>query len=82
MLMIMDLLLRSQLDRLVFHQKQVTCLSQYTCPRHSKTRILSSSLDGAVRVIDPASYTVLHNFKFPDPVLSVAVSVGIVNMLG
>lgn len=66
-----------QLERLVFHQKTVTCLYHYSCPAYDKSRILSSSLDGAVRVIDPLTYTVLHNFKFPDPVLSVAVSVGI-----
>ena len=66
-----------QLERLVFHQKAVTCLYHYSCPTYDKSRILSSSLDGAVRVIDPLTYTVLHNFKFPDPVLSVAVSVGI-----
>lgn len=66
-----------QLERLVFHQKAVTCLYHYSCATYDKSRILSSSLDGAVRVIDPLTYTVLHNFKFPDPVLSVAVSVGI-----
>lgn len=70
-----------QLERLVLHQKAVTCLSHYTCPAHEKSRILSSSLDGGVRVIDPLTYTVLHNFKFPDPVLSVAVSVSLLSVL-
>lgn len=63
------------LHRLSVHQKQVTALSLYRSPQHERTRILSSSLDGTVRVIDPATYTVVHNFKFPDPVLAVAVSV-------
>jgi hypothetical protein len=40
-----------------------------------KNRFLSSSLDGAVKVMDPVSFKVLHNFKFPDPILSVAVTV-------
>lgn len=63
------------LARLNVHAKQVTCLSQYACPAQGKSRILSASLDGAVRVIDPVSFAVVHNFKFPDPVLAVAVSV-------
>ena len=63
------------LERLSLHAKQVTCLTQYLCPVQGKSRILSASLDGAVRVLDPASFAVVHNFKFPDPVLAVAVSV-------
>ena len=63
------------LERLNVHAKQVTCLSQYVCPSAGKSRVLSASLDGSVRVIDPASFAVVHNFKFPDPVLAVAVSV-------
>ena len=64
------------LTRLSMHAKQVTSLTQYVCPSQGKSRVLSASLDGAVRVIDPTSLAVVHNFKFPDPVLAAAVSVG------
>lgn len=70
------------LERLSLHAKQVTCLTQYLCPAQGKSRILSASLDGAVRVLDPASFAVVHNFKFPDPVLAVAVSPGNVMAVG
>ena len=63
------------LDTLNYHQKQVTSLCYYASEKYEKKRILSSSLDGAVKVIDPVSFKVVHNFKFPDPVLSVAISV-------
>ena len=63
------------LDTLNYHQKLVTSLCYYSSDKYEKKRILSASLDGAVKVIDPVSFKVVHNFKFPDPVLSVAISV-------
>ena len=57
------------------HQKQVTCLTYYKSEDNSKQRIVTSSLDGSVKIVDPVSFKVVHNFKFPDPILSVAISV-------
>ena len=43
--------------------------------QYDKKRLISSSLDTTVKVIDPVSFKSLHIFKFPAPVLSAAVSV-------
>ena len=43
--------------------------------QYDKKRLISSSLDTTVKVIDPVSFKSLHTFKFPAPVLSAAVSV-------
>lgn len=66
---------RRELATLNYHQKQITCLASYRSDAFPAARFLSASLDGSVRVIDPTTFQVTHNFKFPDPVLSVAVSV-------
>lgn len=63
-----------ELATLTYHQKQITCLASYRSDSFPAPRFLSASLDGAVRVIDPTTFQVTHNFKFPDPVLAVAVS--------
>ncbi|OQR89716.1 U3 small nucleolar RNA-associated protein [Achlya hypogyna] len=52
------------------HQKTVTCLSL----DGPKTRLLSGSLDGHVKVYDLASYEVVHGYKFKQGVLSLALS--------
>lgn len=58
------------------HQQAVSCLSFYAGCEQVGARVLSASLDGAVRVLDPTSFKPLHSFKFPDAVLAAAVSVG------
>ena len=63
------------LDVLSYHQKQVTSLTYYSSDQSDRKRVVSSSLDGSVKVIDPITFKVVHNFKFPDPILSVAISV-------
>ena len=63
-----------QLDVLNYHQKQVTSISYYMNEQYDKKRLLSSSLDTTVKVIDPVSFKPVHTFKFPAPVLSAAVS--------
>lgn len=70
------LLTPRQLERLNYHQKQITSMALYRGSSARMVRFLTSSLDGMVRVINPVSFKVTHNFKFPDPVLSVAISVG------
>lgn len=69
------------MDILNYHQKQVTAITYYANEQAEKKRVLTSSLDGAVKVIDPVSFKVVHNFKFPDPILSVAVSVWFVDFI-
>ena len=63
------------LDVLSYHQKQVTSLSYYSSDTTDKKRVVTASLDGAVKIMDPVTFKVVHNFKFPDPILSVAISV-------
>lgn len=58
-----------------YHQKQVTSLSYYSSDTTDKKRMVTASLDGAVKIVDPVTFKVVHNFKFPDPILSVAISV-------
>ena len=70
-------LISRQLERLNYHQKQITSMALYKGSSARMVRFLTSSLDGMVRVINPVTFKVTHNFKFPDPVLSVAISVGL-----
>lgn len=63
------------MDQLNYHQKQVSDLAYYNSCVYNKQRVLSAGLDGGVKVIDPVSFKVTHNFKFPDPLLSIAVGV-------
>lgn len=72
-----SLLIRRVLDVLSYHQKQVTSLTYYTSDTSDKKRVVTSSLDGSVKIVDPVTFKVVHNFKFPDPILSVAISVGL-----
>lgn len=53
----------------------MTAVTYYSNEQNDKKRIITSSLDSSVKVVDPISFKVVHNFKFPDPILSVAVSV-------
>ena len=57
-------------------------MSYYSSDTTDKKRMVTASLDGAVKIVDPVTFKVVHNFKFPDPVLSVAVSVSIATLLG
>ena len=66
-----------RLEHLNYHQKQVSDLAYYHSTTYGVQRVLSAGLDGGVKVIDPVSFKVTHNFKFPDPLLAVAVSVGV-----
>ena len=66
-----------QVDQLNYHQKQVSDLAYYNSSVYNKQRVLSVGLDGGVKVIDPVSFNVTHNFKFPDPLLSIAVGVSV-----
>lgn len=65
-----------RLEHLNYHQKQVSALAYYNSATYGLQRVLSAGLDGGVKVIDPVSFKVTYNFKFPDPLLAVAVSVG------
>ncbi len=65
-----------RLEHLSYHQKQVSALAYYNSATYGLQRVLSAGLDGGVKVIDPVSFKVTYNFKFPDPLLTVAVSVG------
>ncbi|KAK8824541.1 hypothetical protein WA577_006938 [Blastocystis sp. JDR] len=63
-----------RLEHLNYHQKQVSALAYYNSATYGLQRVLSAGLDGGVKVIDPVSFKVTYNFKFPDPLLAVAVS--------
>ncbi|KDO27980.1 hypothetical protein SPRG_07257 [Saprolegnia parasitica CBS 223.65] len=52
------------------HQKTITCLAL----DGQKTRLLSGSLDGHVKIYDLASYEVVHGFKYKQGVLSLAMT--------
>ncbi|KAG0623543.1 hypothetical protein M758_3G181700 [Ceratodon purpureus] len=62
------------------HQKTVTSLTM-TAPRESSSaleqdapRLLTSSLDGHVRVFDLSSFKVTHAAKYPHPLVSMGLS--------
>lgn len=62
------------------HQKTVTSLT-IMCPRESTSalepdapRLLTSSLDGHVRVFDTSQFKVTHAAKYPHPLLSMGLS--------
>lgn len=48
------------------HQKTITCLHLDS----SKNRLLSSSLDGFIKIYDIKSYKITHGYKFNSPILS------------
>ncbi|OQS04274.1 U3 small nucleolar RNA-associated protein [Thraustotheca clavata] len=52
------------------HQKTITSLAL----DGQKTRLISGSLDGHVKIYDLASYEVIHGFKYKQGVLSVAMT--------
>lgn len=69
-----------QIQTLGNHQKTVTSLSM-TAPRDPNSaledggsRLLTSSLDGHVRVFDLSNFKVTHAAKYPHPLLSMGLS--------
>eukprot|EP00123_Amoebidium_parasiticum_P010908 comp20402_c0_seq1/m.25821 comp20402_c0_seq1/g.25821 ORF comp20402_c0_seq1/g.25821 comp20402_c0_seq1/m.25821 type:complete len:495 (-) comp20402_c0_seq1:402-1886(-) len=52
------------------HQKTVTCMALDGGRRH----LVTGSLDHHVKIYDVSSYKVTYTLKYPDPVMSVAVS--------
>jgi U3 small nucleolar RNA-associated protein 15 len=53
------------------HQKEVTSL----CPNADGSRVLAGGLDGHIKVYDTATWKVVHGMKYPNAILSVALSV-------
>jgi U3 small nucleolar RNA-associated protein 15 len=68
-LAVLDLIAAKPLQLLHNHQKTITALSLAT---HGD-RILTGSLDGHVKAFSTSSWTVLSGYKYPSPVLSLAV---------
>jgi U3 small nucleolar RNA-associated protein 15 len=66
---VLDLVAARPLQLLHNHQKTVTTLSLAT----NGKRLLSGALDGHVKVFDTTTWTVVAGFKYPSPVLSLAV---------
>jgi U3 small nucleolar RNA-associated protein 15 len=52
------------------HQKTITSL----CLDTSSSRLMSASLDHMVKFYDVATYEVVHSTKYPEPILSMALS--------
>jgi U3 small nucleolar RNA-associated protein 15 len=53
------------------HQKAITSV----VIDGSKSHLLTASLDHQVKVIDLATFKIVHSFKFPAPILSLGISV-------
>jgi U3 small nucleolar RNA-associated protein 15 len=66
---ILDLVAAKPLQTLHNHQKTVTAMSLAT----RGTRLLTGALDGHVKVFDTTSWSVVAGYKFPSPILSLAV---------
>jgi U3 small nucleolar RNA-associated protein 15 len=66
---VLDLVAARPLQLLHNHQKAITALSLATQGK----RLLTGALDGHVKVFDTATWTVVAGFKYPSPVLSLAV---------
>lgn len=52
------------------HAKGVTSLSK----NHANSRVLSGGLDGHLKIYDTTEWKVIHSVKYPNPILSCAVS--------
>jgi U3 small nucleolar RNA-associated protein 15 len=66
---VLDLVAARTQERLNNHQKTVTCLAL----ANEGQRVLSGGLDGHVKVFETAAWNVVAGFKYPSPVLSLAV---------
>merc|ERR1712196_78244 len=52
------------------HQKTITGL----CLDSTKTRLLSGSLDGHIKIYNIENYNVVHGLKYNQPILSLAMA--------
>jgi U3 small nucleolar RNA-associated protein 15 len=68
-LAVLDLVAARPLHLLQNHQKTITSLALAS----QGSRVLTGALDGHVKVFDTSAWTVLAGFKYPSPVLSLAV---------
>jgi U3 small nucleolar RNA-associated protein 15 len=66
---VLDLVAAKPMTTLHNHQKTVTCLSLAS----KGTRVVSGSLDGHAKIFDTSSWKVVAGFKYPSPILSLAV---------
>jgi U3 small nucleolar RNA-associated protein 15 len=66
------------LHKFAAHQKTVTSVlvqrAVSTPSNDGSLRILSSSLDGHVKVFDPEVFKLTHASKYPSPILSLAIA--------
>ena len=66
------------LHKFAAHQKTITSVivqrAVSTPSNDGSLRILSSSLDGHVKVFDPEVFKLTHASKYPSPILSLAVA--------